>query len=300
MKPWQGISEFAAVAEQQSFTAAARQLRLSVAQVSRNIAALEHRLQMQLLYRSTRSVSLTEEGKLYLPHCQHLVASLRDADQAIQQRTQQPQGLIRITAPVYYGERFIAPLLNDFLHIYPECRLDFQLTNEQVDLIEGSYDVAIRLGQLGNPRLRARKLGSRRHFVVGSPAYFAEFGRPQDINALDAHRCFTGTVRQWRFQVEDKLETVRPESYLHCNNGQALRDAAIKGLGLAMLPDYYVTESLENEELEEVLADFRQPDDGIWALYPENRQVIPKVRVLLDYLLGNLSGNSSENLMLEK
>lgn len=288
MKPWQGISEFAAVAEQHSFTAAARQLGLSVAQVSRNIAALEHRLQMQLLYRSTRSVSLTEEGKLYLPHCQHLVASLRDADQAIQQRTQQPQGLIRITAPVYYGERFIAPLLNDFLHIYPECRLDFQLTNEQVDLIEGSYDVAIRLGQLGNPRLRARKLGTRRHYVVGAPSYFKSFGEPETINELEAHRCFTGTVKQWRFEVEGRSETFRPELYLHCNNGLALRDAAIKGLGLAMLPDYYVTEALETGQLKEVLGQFRQEDDGIWALYPENRQVIPKVRVLLDYLLENL------------
>lgn len=288
MKLWQGISEFAAVAEKQSFTAAAKQLGLSVAQVSRNIAALESRLQMQLLYRSTRSVSLTEEGKLYLPHCQHLVASLRDADQAIQQRTQQPQGLIRITAPVYYGERFIAPLLNDFLQIYQDCRLDLQLTNEQVDLIEGSYDVAIRLGLLGNPRLRARKLGTRRHYVVGAPSYFKSFGEPETINELEAHRCFTGTVKQWRFEVEGRSETFRPELYLHCNNGLALRDAAIKGLGLAMLPDYYVTEALKTGQLKEVLGQFRQEDDGIWALYPENRQVIPKVRVLLDYLLENL------------
>jgi DNA-binding transcriptional LysR family regulator len=243
---------------------------------------------MQLLYRSTRSVSLTEEGKLYLPHCQHLVASLRDADQAIQQRTQQPQGLIRITAPVYYGERFIAPLLNNFLQIYQDCRLDLQLTNEQVDLIEGSYDVAIRLGQLGNPRLRARKLGTRRHYVVGAPSYLKSFGEPETINDLEAHRCFTGTVKQWRFEVEGRSETFRPEFYLHCNNGLALRDAAIKGLGLAMLPDYYVTEALETGQLKEVLGQFRQEDDGIWALYPENRQVIPKVRVLLDYLLENL------------
>lgn len=288
MKAWQGISEFAAVAERQSFTAAAQELGLSVAQVSRNIAALESRLRMQLLYRSTRSVSLTEEGKLYLPHCQHLVASLRDADQAIQQRTQQPQGLIRITAPVYYGERFIAPILNDFLQVYEDCRLDLQLTNDQVDLIEGSYDVAIRLGQLGNPRLRARKLGSRRHYVVGSPSYFERVGEPNSINDLDAHNCFTGTVKQWRFEVDGRSETYRPELYLHCNNGLALRDAAIKGLGLAMLPDYYVIDALASGQLKEVLADYRQADDGIWALYPENRQVIPKVRVLLDYLLENL------------
>lgn len=288
MKAWQGISEFSAVAECKSFTGAARQLGLSVAQVSRNIAALESRLQMQLLYRSTRSVSLTEEGALYLPHCKHLVASLRDADQAIQQRTQQPQGLIRLTAPVYFGERFIAPLLNDFLQIYDACQLDLQLTNEQVDLIEGSYDIAIRLGQLGSPRLKARKLGTRRHFVVGSPAYFERRSRPGQLEDLDAHRCFTGTVKQWRFQVAERIETVQPQSYLHSNNGLALRDAAIKGLGLAMLPDYYVTDALANGQLEEVLAEFRQPDDGIWALYPENRQVIPKVRVLLDYLSEHL------------
>lgn len=288
MKEWQGISEFVATAEAKSFSAAAQRLGLSVAQVSRNIAALESRLQMQLLYRSTRSISLTEEGKLYLPHCQHLVASLRDANQLIQQRNEQPRGLIRVTAPVYFGEQFIAPLLNQFLQQFDELQLDLNLTNEALDLIEGSYDLAIRLGHLGNPRLRARRLASRRHYVVGSSRYFQRFGRPQSIDALNQHRCFTGTVKQWRFHVDGKPQSLVPESFIHCNNGLALRDAALKGLGLAMLPDYYVQDALAAGELEEVLADVRQPDDGIWALYPESRQQIPKVRVLLDFLIEQL------------
>lgn len=288
MKEWQGISEFVATAETQSFTAAARRLQLSVAQVSRNIAALEQRLRMQLLYRSTRSVSLTEEGKLYLPHCQHLVAALQDADQLIQQRNEQPQGLIRVTAPVYYGEQIIAPILNDFLLQHPDCRLDLRLTNDTLDLIEGSYDLAIRLGHLGNPRLRARRLGHRRHYLIGSPDYFARYGEPHELGELEHHRCFTGTIKQWRFQVDGKPYTLTPQSYLHCNNGLALRDAAVKGLGLAMLPDYYINDVLAQGAVREVLADYRQPDDGIWALYPESRQQIPRVRVLLDYLITRL------------
>ncbi|RUO78002.1 LysR family transcriptional regulator [Idiomarina seosinensis] len=288
MKDWQGISEFVATAETQSFTAAARRLNLSIAQVSRNIAALEQRLQMQLLYRSTRSTRLTEEGKLYLPHCQHLVASLREANQLIQQRNEQPQGLIRVTAPVYYGEQVAAPLLNDFLQQYPDCRLELNLTNDTLDLVEGSYDLAIRLGHLGNPRLRARRLSTRRHYVVGSAAYFSTFGVPQSIEQLEQHRCFTGTVKHWRFQVEGKPQSIVPQSYLHCNNGLTLRDAAVKGLGLAMLPDYYVQQDLQQGVLQEVLAAYRQPDDGIWALYPESRQQIPRVRVLLDFLIDAL------------
>lgn len=285
MKDWQGISEFVATAETQSFSAAARRLNMSVAQVSRNIAALEQRLKMQLLYRSTRSTRLTEEGRLYLPHCQHLVASLREANQLIQQRNEQPQGLIRVTAPVFYGEQIVAPLLNDFLQQYADCRLDLNLTNDTLDLIEGSYDLAIRLGYLGNPRLRARRLSSRRHYVVASEGYLAQFGRPESLEQLEQHRCFTGTVKQWRFQIDGKPQSLVPQSYLHCNNGLALRDAAIKGLGLAMLPDYYVQQDLQQGHLQEVLAAYRQPDDGIWALYPESRQQIPRVRVLLDFLI---------------
>ena len=288
MKEWQGISEFVATAETNSFSAASQRLGLSVAQVSRNIAALESRLKMQLLYRSTRSVSLTEEGKLYLPHCQHLVAALREANQLIQQRNEQPQGLIRVTAPVYFGEQIIAPLLNDFMQQYDDLRLDLNLTNDTVDLVEGSYDLAIRLGHLGNPRLRARRLGSRRHFVVGADSYFRRFGMPLQLEDLAQHRCFTGTVRQWRFMVDGKAQALTPVSHIHCNNGIALRDAALKGLGLAMLPDYYVQDALASGQLQEVLVDYRQPDDGIWALYPESRQQIPKVRVLIDYLVDNL------------
>ncbi|OIN01725.1 LysR family transcriptional regulator [Idiomarina sp. MD25a] len=291
MKQWQGISEFVAVAQTSSFTSAAKQLGLSVAQVSRNIAALEQRLKLPLLYRSTRSVSLTEEGLLYLPHCQHLVASLNDADQAIQQRSEKPQGLIRLTAPVFYGEHVIAPLVNDFLNQYPDCRLDFNLTNETLDLIEGHYDLAIRLGHLGTPRLKASPLGHRRHFLVGTPEYFARFGEPTDLASLADHRCLTGTLKSWRFQVDGKAKSVQPNALVHCNSGLAIKDAVCKGLGIAILPDYYVADELEAGVLQEVLTKYRQPDDGIWALYPESRHRIAKVRVLIDFLKLKLTDN---------
>ena len=166
-----------------------------MAQVSRNIAALESRLKMQLLYRSTRSVSLTEEGKLYLPHCQHLVEALREANQLIQQRNEQPQGLIRVTAPVYFGEQIIAPLLNDFMQQYDDLRLDLNLTNDTVDLVEGSYDLAIRLGHLGNSGYAPGDWVAGVILWSVPTAIFRRFGMPLQLEDLSQHRCFTGTVR---------------------------------------------------------------------------------------------------------
>ena len=241
MKQWIGISEFVAVAELQSFTKAAKQLGISVAQVSRNIAELEAGLAIKLLYRSTRSVSLTEEGLLYLQHCRHLVASLEEANRTLANLKATPRGQIKLTAPVFYGETRIAPLLHDFMRLYPDTELDLQLSNNKLDLVQGGFDLAIRLGTLESSSLIARKLASRTQYVVASPAYLA------------------------------------------------LLDAALKGLGLVQLPDYYVGDKLQRGELVAVLNELRQPDDGIWALYPQNRHLSAKVRVLVDYLAAKLN-----------
>lgn len=288
MKQWVGISEFVAVAERQSFTKAAKQLGISVAQVSRNIAELEATLAIKLLYRSTRSVSLTEEGQLYLQHCRHLVSSLEEANRTLANLSATPRGLIKLTAPVYYGETHIAPLLHQFLLQYPDTELDVQLTNDKLDLVQGSFDLAIRLGTLEDSSLIARKLASRTQYVVASPAYLQHFGTPTHLATLSQHQCLTGTVGLWRFMQDGKMLTYRPQGRLLCNSGVALRDAAIQGLGLVQLPDYYVTDYLADGRLCSVLDAFRQPDDGIWALYPQNRHLSAKVRRLVDFLAAQL------------
>ncbi|WP_215398542.1 LysR family transcriptional regulator [Rheinheimera oceanensis] len=289
MKQWIGISEFVAVAELQSFTKAAKQLGISVAQVSRNIAELEATLAIKLLYRSTRSVSLTEEGLLYLQHCRHLVASLEEANRTLANLKATPRGQIKLTAPVFYGETRIAPLLHNFMQQYPDTELDLQLTNNKLDLIQGGFDLAIRLGTLESSSLIARKLASRTQYVVASPAYLAKYGTPQSLADLAQHQCLTGTVAQWRFMQQGKLVQFKPQGRIVCNSGVALMDAALKGLGLVQLPDYYVSNKLQSGELRAVLNQLRQPDDGIWAIYPQNRHLSAKVRVLVDYLAAKLN-----------
>jgi len=289
MKQWIGISEFVAVAEQQSFTKAAKQLGISVAQVSRNIAELEATLAIKLLYRSTRSVSLTEEGQLYLQHCRHLVSGLEEANRTLANLKANPRGLIKLTTPVYYGETRIAPLLHEFLIRYPQTELDMQLSNNKVDLIQGGFDLAIRLGTLEDSSLIARKLASRSQYIVAAPDYLQRFGTPVHLRDLNQHQCLTGTVATWRFNVNGSLIQYKPKGRIVCNSGVALLDAATKGLGLVQLPDYYVKEKLADGTLISVLDTIRQPDDGIWALYPQNRHLSAKVRVLVDFLAEKLA-----------
>ena len=288
MKHWTGISEFVAVAEHRSFTKAAKQLTLSVAQVSRNIAELEQQLAIKLLYRSTRSVSLTEEGQLYLQHCRHLVSSLEEANRTLANLKATPRGLLKLTAPVFYGETHLAPLLHDFLQHYPDTELDLQLSNNKLDLVQGGFDLAIRLGTLESSSLIARKLASRTQYVVASPAYLATYGTPGNLNELSQHQCLTGSVAVWRFMIQGKVIQFKPQGRIVCNSGVALMDAALKGLGLVQLPDYYVSDKLQSGELVSVLNELRQPDDGIWAIYPQNRHLSAKVRVLVDFLAAKL------------
>ncbi|MCC5880582.1 MAG: LysR family transcriptional regulator [Idiomarina sp.] len=298
MKQWQGISEFVAVAEYTSFTAAAEWLGMSVAQVSRNVSELERRLQVRLFYRSTRQVRLTEEGQLYLQHCQHLVQGLDDANRAMGNLQQSPQGRLRMTAPVFYGETMVAPLLNDFLSQHPDIELDLELTNKRVDLIEGRFDLAIRLGHLDDSSMVARRLGYRHHYIVGSAGYFARHGRPVSPACLQDHKLLSGTADNWRLTAPQRTPratateaiSIKPQSRWRCNSGVALLDAARKGLGLAQLPDYYVADDLAQGRLMSVLSDYSATDDGIWALYPQNRHLSPKVRLVVDFLATKLSG----------
>ncbi|MEZ9820702.1 LysR substrate-binding domain-containing protein [Shewanella sp. 10N.286.45.A1] len=281
---WEGVSEFVAVAETESFTKAAVRLGISTAQVSRQVSALETRLAAKLFHRTTRKVSVTEVGRVYYQHCRQVLDGLDEAERAITNLQTTPRGLLKITAPVTYGEGTIAPLINDFLTQYPELEVQMNLTNLKVDLVDQGYDLAIRLGQLEDSSMMAKRLGSRTQYVCASPSYVSTYGLPHTLSELDQHNCLIGTLDYWRFQEKGKARNVRIKGNLSCNSGHALVDAAIKGLGIIQLPDYYVNPFIASGELVSLLENNRQADEGIWALYPHNRHLSPKVRMLLDFL----------------
>ncbi|USD64317.1 LysR family transcriptional regulator [Vibrio sp. SCSIO 43136] len=285
MANWEGVTEFVAVADTHSFTQAAKRLNTSVAQVSRRVAILEERLAVKLLHRTTRKVSLTEAGGLYYQHCRSLVEGLENAELAVTQMQTEPKGLVKVTAPVAYGESHIVPLLNEFLATYPQVDLDLHLSNQKMDLIEAGFDVAIRLGRLEDSSLIAKRLASRQLYVCATSDYLAQYGLPQNPSELEQHNCLVGSSRYWHFRGD---KPIRVSGRVHCNSGFALVDAAKRHLGMIQLPEYYVREALDSGALIEVLSEFRPEKEGIWALYPQNRHLSPKVRLLIDYLAEKL------------
>ncbi|WP_428819312.1 LysR substrate-binding domain-containing protein [Microbulbifer sp. MCCC 1A16149] len=293
MGNWEGVSEFVAVAEAGSFTGAARKLGISTAQVSRQVSALEARLSTKLLYRTTRKVSVTEVGTVYYQHCRQVLDGLAEAERAVTDLQQVPRGRLRLTAPVTYGETTLAPLVNDFALQYPELQVEMELTNQKLDLVAEGYDLAIRLGQLTDSSMMARRLGSRTLHVCASPHYLSSHGEPHSLSELARHNCLPGTLDYWRFREQGRSRNIRVNGSFRCNSGRALVDAAVKGIGIVQLPDYYVDEYLQGGQLVSLLEHFRERDDGIWGIYPHNRHLSPKVSMLLDFLgeyIGEVAG----------
>lgn len=286
---WDGISEFVYVAEYESFTKAAEKLGISIAKVSRQVSALEQRLNIKLLYRTTRKVSLTQEGRIFYQHCRGVLDSLDAAEQAVTNLQSKPQGMIKLTVPITYGERQLIPLINDFMVQYSDIEVTAFLSNQKIDLVEDGYDLAVRIGKLRDSTMMAKKLSSRTNFVCAAPAYIEKYGIPHSLTELGQHNCLLGTLDYWHFKESGKEKNIRVAGSVRYNSGYSLIDAAIKGLGIVQLPDYYVQKHLESGELVSLLDSFREPEESIWAVYPYNRHLSPKIRLLLDYLAEHLS-----------
>jgi DNA-binding transcriptional LysR family regulator len=284
MRKWEGIEEFVAVTETNSFTAAAKRLAVSTAHVSRQINALEERLGAKLFYRTTRKVTATEVGATYYQHCRQLLDSLEEAEQAVTSLQSTPRGNLRLTCSVAYGDLFIAPIVNEFVSLYPELSVQMLSTNQVVDLVQEGIDLAIRFGKLEDSSLVARKLAPRTLYICGSPEYFSRHGQPHTLPELSSQNCLLGTLDYWSFSENGKTHTIKVEGNWRCNSGPALLDAALRGLGLVQLPDYYVAEHLQSGALISVLDNYREPDSSVWAVYPPNRHLSPKVRLLVDFL----------------
>ncbi|GAF61491.1 transcriptional regulator, LysR family, in formaldehyde detoxification operon [Psychrobacter sp. JCM 18903] len=294
---WDGISEFVYVADYESFTRAAKELGISTAQVSRQISALEKRLNIKLLYRTTRKVSLTEEGRVFYQHCRGVLDGLDAAEQAVSNLQSKPQGRIKLTAPVTYGEQQLLPLVNDFMVQYRDIEVTAFLSNQKIDLIDGGYDLAIRIGKLSDSTMMAKKLSRRTNFVCAAPAYLEKYGIPHSLSDLSQHNCLLGTRDYWHFIEDGKIDSgknadkeknLRVSGSVQYNSGHSLVDAALKGLGIVQLPDYYVQKYLASGELVSLLNNYREPEESIWAIYPHNRHLSPKIRLLVDYLAEHL------------
>ncbi len=285
MGSWDGIDSFIAVCETESFSAAATRLGVSTSHVSREVARLEDRLQVRLLYRTTRRVSVTDAGRTFLERCRRLVEERDEAFSTISERDGAPRGHLRLTCSIAYGERFIVPLVNRFLLTHPQLSVSIDLTNRIVDLVGEGFDLAVRTGtSLDDSRLIAVRLASRRRHLCAAPAYLDRHGSPVSLDDLPRHASLTGTAEFWHFSENGRQVEFRPTGNWRCNSGFAVLDAARQGLGLCQLPDFYVEADLAAGTLVSLLETNRPPDEGIWAVYPHRRHLSPKVSLLVDYL----------------
>lgn len=283
MSRWDGFDEFVAIANSGTFSGAARSLGLSTSHVSRAISRLEERLQAQLFFRTTRSVTLTETGRALLDPCRRIIED-REVALAMVVEGGEPQGELRLTCSTTLGQRFVAPIARQFAMDFPKVRVSIDLTNRLVDLIAEGFDLAIRTGNLPDSRLVATRIASRQLYTCASLEYLERNGRPIHIADLAHHECLIGTATTWHFRVDQQEQHFRPKGRWRCNSGTAIVEAAIAGMGVCQLPEFYVLPLIDCGKLETVLDNVRVGDEPIWAVYPQRRHLLPKVRLLVDRL----------------
>lgn len=283
MSNWDGIDEFVAVATAGSFGAGARALGVSATHVSRSIMALEQRVQAQLFHRTTRTVRLTDTGRVFLEHCARMVLE-RDEAIALINEEGDPQGELRVTCSTAMGERFVAPILWRYAMAHPRLSITIELSNRLVDLVGEGFDLAIRTGSLADSRLIGTRVASRTLYTCAAPSYLEKAGAPEDVEDLTGHECITGTSTTWHFKASGREILYRPKGRVRCNSGQAVIDACLSGMGICQLPEFYVLPLLESSALSPVLDPYRPDDEPIWAVYPQRRHLLPKIRNVVELL----------------
>jgi len=289
MQSWEGLDAFVAIAETGTFTRAANRLGVSISQVSREINRLEERLGTQLLVRNTRHVALTESGRLFEQRCRQLIDDREAAFDSVTSGKDVIKGLIRLTCAVAYGERTITPIIGRFVAENPGIRVDINLTNRVLDLVADGIDLGVRTGEVADVRLDRVQLGSRSLHVCAAPAYIERHGAPATVSDLNAHACLLGTAQRWQFKTSGREHQIVPQGRWRCNSGFAVLDAAVQGLGICQLPDFYVRNHLRDGTLVELLADERPSDQAIWALFAKRSPQRWRITALIEFLQANVS-----------
>ncbi len=288
MEPLGEMAVFAAVVQGGGFSAAARRLGISKSSVSKSVARIEDRLGARLLNRTTRRLSLTAAGEAYLEGCVAALEAARQAEEAVARLQGEPRGALKVSAPMSFGIRHLAPLLPDFLARYPDLTVDLCLDDEITDLVAEGFDLAIRISRLADSSLVARRLCASPRVVCGSPDYFARHGTPRHPRELAEHNCLVYTLLlggdDWRYSGPDGEGSVRLAGTLRCNNGDALRQAMLAGVGISPLPTFLVGEDIQAGRLVPVLTDWVDRSGTIFAVYPHSRHLSAKVRLFVDYL----------------
>ncbi len=283
------IEAFVLTTQKGSLTAAAQAEGVAPAVIGRRIDALEERLGVKLLLRSTRRISLTHEGSAFLEDCTRLLADLANAEASVSAGGVKASGHLRITAPGGFGRRHVAPLVPGFLALHPEVSLSLNLSDRIIDLLNEGYDCAVRVGDLPDSSLISVRLAGNRRRCVAAPAYLARAGTPTHPTDLLRHECLTlsseaSQSRGWAFTVDGEVQYLRPPGRLDCSDGQVLHAWCLAGLGLAWRSTWEVDGDLRAGRLVAVLEDYAGPPNGIHALFPHARHLPLRVRLWIDYL----------------
>ncbi len=283
-----GMVIFAQVVQSGSFSKAADALGMSKSSVSKKVSFLEDRLGVRLLNRTTRKLSLTEVGQVFFERCERIMSEAEEAELAITRLQDEPRGVLKISAPVSFGMRHIGKPLAAFLATHDQLSVDVQLNDRYVDIVEEGFDLAIRVGQLPDSSLIARKVGNARLMVCAAPSYWEKHPKPQHPLDLEQHNCLIYTLARtasfWPYQEGGKTHQVKIEGSIKANNGEVLRDLALAGIGLAVSPSFIVGPDVAKGTLECVLEGFDHNPVNIYAVYPHNRHLSAKVRLFVDFL----------------
>lgn len=285
---FQHLRLFVRVASTHNISQAGQELGLSAAVASTHLSKLEEDVGVRLLNRTTRKVSLTEEGEAFLPYAEDVLESVEAAEASVGSAKTSPSGVLRVAAPASFGRMHLIPALTDFLGQYPGLRVDLRLSDTMVDLVEGGFDIAIRNSKLKDSSLIARQLAADRRIVCASPDYLNRFGEPRSPEELREHQCINlGSLDTWEFTEGAHSIKVKTQGPLRADNGEAVRDACVAGMGIALSSTWCVYEHLRRGELVEVLRDHPiAADTSIWAVYPSSRLLALKVRAFVDFLIG--------------
>lgn len=283
MERWEGLEEVVAIADSGSFTGGAGLLGVSTSYISKAVARLESRLGAQLLNRTTRKVGLTDTGRAFVDQCRRIIQE-RDELLSQVQGASEPQGFVRLTCSIAMGEKFIAPISRRFAESNPRISIALDLTNRVVDLVGEGYDIGIRTGDIVDARLTGRQIATRSTELCAAPGYLERKGVPTSIDELQAHECIVGTSGIWHFIQRGVSRHFTPAGRWRCNNGAAVLDATIAGMGICQLPEFYVRQHVKEGRLVPLLEKCKPEPEPVWAVYPQRRHLMPKVRTFVDLL----------------
>jgi len=288
------IKAFTRVVQLRSFAAAARELRLSRSVVSKYVIELEQELSAQLLTRTTRTVAPTENGQAYYERCIAILADLEEADLAVGRLQSEPRGLLRVNAPMSFGTLHLSRAIADFMEMHPQLQIQLILSDQLIDPVQEGFDVTLRIADLAPSSMIARKIAPALRVICAAPSYLARRGTPTHPNELTVHDCLSyghlATGTQWKLTGRDGDHWIRVPWTLCTNNAEVLRDAAVRGRGIALLPTFIAGADLQAGRLRTILTDFKAPAISICAIYPETRHLSIKVRRFIDFLVERFGG----------